>query len=100
MRGAGYDAGSIFLDVSRPPDVLTVVSPSLGGAEASSSQLAVKDSSHLDAVRGLEDVAAVGEVARDHHRGWVPGLGAAKVARRIALEAVDPGHRDRVQQEQ
>ena len=44
---------SPYLNVPRPLDVLAVISPRLGRAEALRSKLAVEHTGHLDAVGGL-----------------------------------------------
>ncbi len=91
VGAAGIDAGAVLLHVTRPLDILAVVTPGLGRAEALDAQFAVEHAGHLDAVCGEEDVAAVGQVALRHWQGRVPGLGAAEVAGGVALEATDGG---------
>ena len=50
---------NVYLDISRPLDVLAVVSPVPGAAEPLGPQLPLEDARHLDAVLRLEHVAAV-----------------------------------------
>jgi len=49
----------IYLDVSRPLNVLAVIAPVPGRAEPLRSQHPVEDAGHLDAVLGIVDVTAV-----------------------------------------
>ena len=50
---------NVYLNVPRPLDVLAVVSPVSGAAEPLSSELPLEYPRHLDAVLGLEHMAAV-----------------------------------------
>ena len=70
---------NVYLDVPRPLDVLAVVSPVSGAAEPLGAELPLEDPRHLDAVLGLEHVAAVGDEVLHNTQTRIPILRAGEI---------------------
>ena len=72
----------LYLNVSGPLNVLAVVAPVPGAAESLGPELPLEDARHLDAVLGLEHVAAVRDEVLDHAQARVPVLSAGEILER------------------
>lgn len=101
VGGTREDTGTVSLNITRSLDVLAIITPVLGRAEALGAVLAVVGPGHLDAVLGLEDMRAICHVLLCHWQRWIPELCACEVAGGVTFEAVDgPGRRDDADQGQ
>ena len=69
----------VYLNVPRPLDVLAVVAPVSGAAEPLGAELPLEYPRHLDAVLGLEHVAAVGDEVLDDTQARIPILRAREI---------------------
>ena len=68
-----------YLNVPRSLDVLAVVSPVPGAAEPLGPEFTLEDARHLDAVLGLEHVAAVRDEVLHYTQTRIPVLRAGEI---------------------
>ena len=68
-----------YLNVPGSLDVLAVVSPVPGAAEPLGPEFTLEDARHLDAVLGLEHVAAVRDEVLHYTQARIPVLSAGEI---------------------
>ena len=76
---------NVYLNVPRPLDVLAVVAPVSGAAEPLGPELPLEYPRHLDAVLGLEHVAAVGDEVLHYTQTRIPILRAGEILAKKSL---------------